>query len=149
MRLFQARAAMLKARRRKPYLRAPVSLDLASVELFFDVEVDPLRDVCYLHGFVERYQGNDATERFVAFFAEEPTPAAERDAFAAALDYLAAHDQAVIYYYSKYERTTYRKLQHRYPDICTPEDVERLFETARAVDLYADVVMQGDGMADT
>ena len=70
------------------------------------VEVDPLRDVCYLHGFVERCQGNDATERFVAFFAEEPTLAAERDAFAAALDYLAAHDQAVIYYYSKYERTT-------------------------------------------
>jgi predicted RecB family nuclease len=142
LRLFQARAAMLKASPPQPYLRAPVSLDFAPFELFFDVELDPLRDVCYLHGFVERYQGNDATERFVAFFAEDPTPTAERDAFAAALDYLGAHDQAVIYYYSKYERTTYRKLQNRYPDVCTPEDVERLFETARAVDLYADVVMQ-------
>ena len=142
LRLFQARAAMLKASPPRPYLRAPVSLDLAPLELFFDVEVDPLRDVCYLHGFVERHQGDNATERFVAFFAEEPMPAAERDAFAAALDYLAARDQAVIYYYSKYERTTYRKLQERYPDICTPEDVERLFEPARAVDLYGDVIMQ-------
>lgn len=103
LRLFQTRAAMLKASPPRPYLRAPVSLDLAPLELFFDVEVDPLRDVCYLHGFVERYQGNNATERFVAFFAEEPTSAAERDAFAAALDYLAAHDQAMIYYYSRWQ----------------------------------------------
>lgn len=142
LRLFQARAAMLKASPPKPYLRAPVSLDLAPLELFFDVEVDPLRDVCYLHGFVERQQGNNATERFVAFFAEEPTPASERDTFAAALDYLAARDEAIIYYYSKYERTAYRKLQVRYPDICTPEDIERLFEASRAVDLYGDVVMR-------
>jgi predicted RecB family nuclease len=113
LRLFQARAAMLKASPPRPYLRAPVSLDLSSLELFFDVEVDPLRDVCYLHGFVERHEDDNATERFVGFFAEEPMPAAERDAFAAALDYLAARDRAVIYYYSKYERTTYRKLQDR------------------------------------
>jgi hypothetical protein len=56
-RLFQARAAMLKALPPKPYLRAPVILDLFPLELFFDVEVDPLRDVCYLHGFVERHHG--------------------------------------------------------------------------------------------
>lgn len=142
LRLFHARAAMLKASPPKPYLRAPVSLDLAPLELFFDVEVDPFRDVCYLHGFVERQQGDNATERFVAFFAEEPTRAAERETFATVLDYLAARDEAVIYYYSKYERTAYRKLQVRYPDICTPEDIERLFEPPRAVDLYGDVVTQ-------
>jgi len=142
LRLFQARAAMLKATPPKPYLRAPVVLDLVPVELFFDVEVDPLRDVCYLHGFVERRGGDNATERFVAFFAEEATQAAERDVFAAALDYFASQPDAAIYFYSKYERTTYRKLQQRYPDICTPEDVERLFEPPRAVDLYGDVVLK-------
>jgi predicted RecB family nuclease len=142
LRLFQARAAMLKGSPPTPYLRAPVVLELAPVELFFDIEVDPLRDVCYLHGFVERRNGDNATEVFVPFFAEEPTPAAERDAFAAALDFLAARAEAVIYFYSKYERTTYRKLQQRYPDICTPEDVEGLFEAPRAVDLYGDVVLK-------
>jgi predicted RecB family nuclease len=142
LRLFQARAAMRKATPPKPYLRAPVSLDLAPVELFFDVEVDPLRDVCYLHGFVERRDEDNTTERFVPFFAEEATSAAERDAFARALDYFASHPNAAIYFYSKYERTTYRKLQQRHPDICTPEDVERLFEPPRAVDLYGDVVLQ-------
>lgn len=140
--LLQARAAMLKASPLKPYLRESVSLDLFPLELFFDVEVDPLRGICYLHGFVERQNGDNSTERFVSFFAEEPTRAAEREAFAAALDYLAARADAGIYYYSKYERTIYRKLQQKYPNICTPEDVERLFELPRAVDLYGDVVLK-------
>ena len=142
LRLFHARACMLKASPPKPYLRAPVILNLFPLELFFDVEVDPLRDVCYLHGFVERHHGDNATERFVSFFAEEATPAAECDAFAAALDYLSAHADGAIYFYSKYERTIYRKLQQKYPNICTPEDVERLFEPPRAVDLYGDVVLK-------
>jgi predicted RecB family nuclease len=140
-RLVQARAAMLKATPPKAYLREPVTLRIFPTELFFDVEVDPLRDICYLHGFVERRNGDNTTERFVAFFSEEVTPAAERDAFMGALDYLAAQSDAAIYYYSKYERTIYRKLQQKYPDVCTPEDVELLFEPARAVDLYGDVVL--------
>jgi predicted RecB family nuclease len=142
LRLLQARAAMLKASPPKPYLREPVALDLFPLELFFDVEVDPLRGICYLHGFVERRNGDNTTERYVSFLAEEPTPAAERDAFTAAFDYLAAHVDAAIYYYSKYERTIYRKLQQKYPDICTPEDLEGLFEPPRAIDLYGDVVLK-------
>jgi predicted RecB family nuclease len=142
LRQLQARAIMLKASPPQPYLREPVTLDVFPVELFFDVEVDPLRGICYLHGFVERHKGDNTTERFVSFLAEEPTPEAERNAFTAAFDYLAAHADAAIYYYSKYERTTYRRLQQKYPDICTPEDVERLFEPPRAVDLYGDVVLK-------
>ena len=140
LRQLQARAVMLKGSPPKAYLREPVTLDVSPLELFFDIEVDPLRGICYLHGFVERHNGDNATERFMPFLAAEPTPQAERDAFTAALDYLAAHAEAAIYYYSKYERTIYRKLQQKYPDICTPEDVEGLFEPPRAVDLYGDVV---------
>jgi predicted RecB family nuclease len=70
LRLLHARAVMLKDPSPKPYLREPVILDVLPLELFFDVEVDPLRGICYLHGFVE------PTERFVSFLAEEPTPAA-------------------------------------------------------------------------
>ncbi len=40
-----ARAKLLTAENGKPYLRAPVSLPAADVELFFDIEVDPMRDV--------------------------------------------------------------------------------------------------------
>jgi predicted RecB family nuclease len=139
-RQLQARAALLKGSPPKPYLRELVTLEVFPMELFFDIEVDPLRDICYLHGFVERHNGDNATERFMPFLAEEPTPQAERNAFTAAFDYLATRADAAIYYYSKYERTIYRKLQQKYPEICTPEDIERLFEPPRAVDLYGDVV---------
>ncbi|MCP1754028.1 MULTISPECIES: TM0106 family RecB-like putative nuclease [Bradyrhizobium] len=139
LRALHARAALLKRPDPKPYLRTPVSLPICSVELFFDVEVDPGRDVVYLHGVLER-QGSD--ERYVSFFADEPTPAAERDAFAAALAYFADRRDARTHYYSKYERSTYRRLQRKYPQVCSPEEVERLFDPARAVDLYGDVVMK-------
>jgi predicted RecB family nuclease len=141
-RALHARAAMLKSASPRPYLRQAITLSVFPIELFFDTEVDPLRGICYLHGFVERWNGDNRTERFVYFFAEEPTPAAEREAFGAALDYVASRAKAGIYYYSKYERTIYRKLQHKYPHICTPEDVERLFEPRRAIDLYGDVVLK-------
>ena len=71
LRLFHERAVMLSQPDPKPYLRAPISLRVAPVELFFDVEVDPLRDICYLHGFMERHDGRNETEKFVYFFAEE------------------------------------------------------------------------------
>ena len=97
----------------------------AELELFFDIEVDPMRDVCYLHGFIERRHRNNETERFIAFFADEPTAEAERQAFEAAWRYLRERQSYVMYYYSKYERTIYRKLREKYPDVCTEEELKR------------------------
>ncbi|MES2905492.1 MAG: TM0106 family RecB-like putative nuclease [Pseudomonadota bacterium] len=140
LRQFHARAVLLKHPRPTPYLRGPITLGSASLELFFDIEVDPMRDICYLHGIVERRNGDNNSERFISFFAEEETAQAERAAFAQAFAYLTAHSDCVIYYYSKYERTIYRKLQAKYPDVCNGEDIERLFDPARSIDLYFDVV---------
>ena len=99
-----------------------------------------MRDICYLHGFVVRKDGDTAGEQFVWFFADDATPEAERAAFAQAIEFFRTAQPAVTYYYSKYERTFYRKLQARYPDVCTSEEIETLFDPARAVDLYNDVV---------
>ena len=140
LRKFIERARLLDSSHPQPYLTAAVALPTAPLELFFDVEVDPMRDVCYLHGIVERRDGNNATERFVGFFAEVATPEAEKRAFAEAMEYFRTARPSVIYYYSKYERTIYRKLQARFPDVCTREKVEELFDPARAIDLYNDVV---------
>lgn len=126
----------------RPYLRAPVSLPVSERELFFDIEVDPMRDHCYLHGFVERIDGDSDGERFVAFFADEDSEEAEREAFAEAWRYFQESHPCAIYYYSKYERTIYRKLQQRYPEVCTAEEIEALFDPARAIDLYFDVVVK-------
>lgn len=140
LRTFHGRAVLLNTPGSKPYLKAPLSLPVSSVEFFFDIEVDPLRDLTYLHGIVERRNGDTASERFVAFFTDEETAEAEREAFAKAVAFLTSEPSATIWYYSKYERTLYRKLQARYPDVCDPEDIEALFDPTRAIDLYNDVV---------
>lgn len=137
-----ARAKLLSTKDAKPYLRAPVVLPAHERELFFDIEVDPMRDVCYLHGFVERRGGDNNTERFVSFFADAPTADAEKQAFAGAWRYMQDALPCAIYYYSKYERTIYRKLQRKYPDVCTEADIEKLFDPSQAVDLYFDVVLK-------
>lgn len=75
---FQARARLQKDPNARPYLKDSIQLPRMPVELFFDIEVDPMRDICYLHGFVERRNGDNGSERFVSFFADEPTEDAER-----------------------------------------------------------------------
>ena len=140
---FHVRAQLITAGdQARPYLREPVTLPRAELELFFDIEVDPMRDVCYLHGFIERRHRNNETERFVPFFADEPTAEAERRAFEAAWRYLRERQSGVMYYYSKYERTIYRKLREKYPDVCTEDELASLFDPGRAVDLYYDVVLK-------
>ena len=125
---FHTRARLLSTKDAKPILKAPIRLPVYDCELFFDIEVDPMRDICYLHGFVERNGSDNASEKFVAFFAEECTPASERNAFVGAWTYMRNKRPCAIYYYSKYERTLYRKLQAKYPDVCSANDIEELFD---------------------
>jgi predicted RecB family nuclease len=138
--LFQERAKMLCDPDAKPYLRAVVSLPQTDLEIFFDIEADPMNDIVYLHGFLERRGGDPATEVFTYFFADGDTAEAEREAFAQAIGWLLKRQHAAVYYYSKYERTMYRKLCQRHPEICPADEIEALFTPPRAVDLYYDVV---------
>ena len=140
LKTFHARAVLLTDPNAKPYLKAPIMLPVSDVEFFFDIEDDPLRDFTYLHGIVERRGGDTANERFIAFFTDDETPEAEREAFAQSVAYLNSVPSATIWYYSKYERTLYRKLQARYPDVCSADAIEALFDPATAIDLYNDVV---------
>ena len=135
---FKQRAALVMSSDPRPYLKQAVALPARDTEIFFDIEVDPLRDVCYLHGFVERRAGDNATERYIACFADDPTAEAEEAAFALAWAYLRGKSEAAVYYYSKYERTIWRQLQQKYPNVCTEEELEAFF--TNAVDLYFDVV---------
>jgi predicted RecB family nuclease len=141
LRTLHERAKLFGQFNPKPLLKAPIILPACARELFFDVEFDPLRDLCYLHGFIERTDGLDSTEGYTAFFVGGPTDECERDAFAQAMDYLRRSRPATLFYYSKYERAIYRKLQQRFPDVCSAHEIEELFRTPNAVDLYSDVVL--------
>ena len=142
LRKFHERAKLVKSPVPRPYLREPLALPLAETELFFDVEVDPMRDICYLHGFVERRVQDDNTERYIAFFADDITPEAEERAFADAWAYVLSVAPCTAYYYSKYERTTWRKLREKYPGVCTEADLEAFFDPSCSIDLYHDVVQK-------
>jgi len=137
---FQARAQLRKLSDGKPYLREQVSLPGAPIELFFDIETDPMRDICYLHGFVCRRQGETETEQYYSFFATAPNPEEEKKAFADAWSFVSASAPSVIYYYSPYERTIWRKLQQKYPGVISEGEIEALFAPGAAVDLYHGVI---------
>ena len=139
---FQQRAQLQLAADPAPYLTMPVSWPPAPVQLFFDIETDPMRDICYLHGFVIREAGSAAAKhaRFEGIFAAAATPGAERDAFAAAMQVFRRHGDALVIHYSRYERTEYRKLAGKYPDVASVAEVEALFAQPRAFDLYSDAV---------
>ena len=123
-----------------PYLKKPIPLPVAEKELFFDIEDDPMRDFCYLHGFVERLGGDNSTEQYNAFFADGISAEEEERAFAEAWQYISASQPCIIYYYSHHERTWWKKLQIRYPSVCSADDIKHMFSPEHSLDLYTDVV---------
>lgn len=138
---FRDRARLLRTPGATPYARQELGLTQGHREIHFDIETDPTRDtLVYLHGFLIREpDGAGFNERYHHIFAEAPDE--EGKAFAEAMRFLAADPEAHIYYYSKYERSSFRILAHRHPDVCSREDVDRLFDPSRATDLLFDVIM--------
>ena len=137
---FKARADLIKSNNAEPYLTEPIALPDPERELFFDIEDDPLHNFCYLHGFVERSNSDNNTEKYVAFFADDLSPEAEEQAFADAWRYIMENQPCTVYIYSKHERTTWRKLQSKYSSVCSEEEIETLFDPDNTIDLLHDVV---------
>jgi len=137
---FQERAMLLSKSGSKPYLKSRITLPDAPTELFFDIETDPLREICYLHGFLERRNGDNGSERYVAFFSNQPNEQEEKFAFYQAWEFIQKSMPCVIYYYSPYEKTQWKKLQEKYPEVMSEEDIVKMFNPEYAVDLYHDVV---------
>jgi len=133
---FQKRATLLSRPNSRPVIQGNLSLPESNVELFFDVETDPMRDICYLHGFWLRISQGEPQEAYFAFFADNPTDDEERDAFEQAVEFIRSHQPCLIYYYSKYERTIWRKLQQKYPDVITSMELESFFSAQNSVDLF-------------
>ncbi|HMA10241.1 MAG TPA: TM0106 family RecB-like putative nuclease, partial [Steroidobacteraceae bacterium] len=50
------------------------------------------------------------------------------------------HADALVVHYSRHERTEYRRLAAKYPQVATPGEIEALFTGPRSLDLYYDVV---------
>lgn len=133
---FRDRARLLRTPGGQLFARRPLGLRRYEREFHFDIETHPLLDgLVYLHGVLDV---RDGQETYVSFFAEDP--ADEGRVFADAWAFLQSDPDAHIFYYSKFERTSYRVLSDRYPDVCSREEVEALFSRSRATDLLGDAV---------
>ena len=137
---FQNRAILQIDTSAQPYVTESLSLPSAKTELFFDIETDPMRGLCYLHGFWERRGGPGGSELFVYFLAKSTAPDEEERAFKEAWEYIKQSRPCAIYYYSSYEKTNWRNLQERYPHVATREEIDGMFDHPDSVDLYYDVV---------
>jgi len=138
---FHSRAQLLSTPGATAYLKERVEFPINQKEVFFDIEADPMRGIVYLHGFVEREYARSDTAVFMPHFAAGIEPIHEETAFRDAWEYLTARVQdSTIYYYSKYERTEYKKLAAKYPAVCSAGEVESLFANPVMIDLYLDVI---------
>jgi len=119
----------------KPVFYEPIYFPEVEVELYLDIEDDPMRGIVYLHGIYEKM--NDK-ERFVSFVAKTTDEKGEKQAFKEVWDYLKSFEgkSHAVYYYSSHEKTTYKALAGLYPDIVTPEEVEAYFSQPYIIDLY-------------
>ncbi|MEW5894444.1 MAG: TM0106 family RecB-like putative nuclease [Candidatus Omnitrophota bacterium] len=135
------RAGLLASGKKDPLILQAFNLPQKPIEIFFDIETDPTQNILYLHGVVERRQ--DRRENvFYAFTARDVSDREERRAWADCWAYIRSlpKNDWAMYYYSKYERTQYRVLAAKYPDVASIEEVEWLFDPQRSIDLYYDVI---------
>lgn len=126
------------------HVKAPVlhtRLDLPQVptEVFFDIEDDPTQDFVYLHGVFER---SERGTRYLHFTARELTEEAEKMAWMDFWSYIGGLPEGdyAVYYYAPHEKTTYRGMQKKYPDLISEDKVEQFFGNPNVIDLYTSVV---------
>lgn len=141
LRRFAARARLMADPAAGPVIHVPLAMPGNNHAIDFDVEADPLRGLVYLHGF---WHETSTGSEFVHFFAETPDAAGERQAFADAVAHFRSHRHAHWFHYSAYERTAYRDLQRRHPEVCDEAEIEAIFAPERCTDLYAIIAAKTD-----
>jgi len=90
-------------------VRHRIDLPEADIELYFDIESDPLRDFDYLLGILRVENGK--TE-YIPFMAE--SPAQEPEMWLEFCDFIARHLDAPIYHYGHFEQEVLRRFATRY-----------------------------------
>jgi len=126
---------------KKPVFYNPIIFPKTSYELFFDIEDDPTQEFVYLHGIYQRKNGE---EKFIDFTAKEHTREAEKEAWGNFWKYINSlpKDDFSVYYYSPHEKSTYRRLQKKYPDVISVKDVNDFFDNPNVIDLYMKYILK-------
>lgn len=129
----------------------PIVFPKTPVELHIDIEADPTQDFVYMHGVVIRkvtdkkyhpYSRKDEDLEYRAFVTDEVSEASEEKALREFWNFIRTQKDYTVYHYSHYEKTVYRKLMQKYPDVVSEEELEAFFSPERCVDLYR--IVDGD-----
>ncbi|MFA6077457.1 MAG: TM0106 family RecB-like putative nuclease [Candidatus Paceibacterota bacterium] len=136
------RAQILKVSK-KPLIYGELDFPEVSHELFFDIEDDPTQEFVYMHGVYERTKER---ERYLHFTAHEITADAEKKAWGDFWTYVKSLPKGdfSVYYYSHHEKTTYSKMQKKYPEVISAKEVEEFFDNPNVIDLYQVVLKMTD-----
>ncbi|MEM6255415.1 MAG: TM0106 family RecB-like putative nuclease [Cyanobacteria bacterium P01_D01_bin.156] len=111
---------------------SPSDLPGAPIELYFDIEAAPDKDLVYLHGIlVVDTQTN--TETFIPLVAREPE--SEAAAWHQFQHVMAHYPDSPVYHFCPYEAQTVRRLAERYGSIV---DIDELL--SRFVDIHKRIV---------
>ncbi|MCG8364470.1 MAG: TM0106 family RecB-like putative nuclease [Pseudanabaenales cyanobacterium] len=95
----------------QPFPLLPADLPSADIELYFDIEAAPDKNLIYLHGvLVVDYQAK--TETFHSLVAEEPDQ--EQAAWEQFLSLVLNYPNAPIYHFCPYEAQTVQRLAEEY-----------------------------------
>ncbi len=93
----------------KHIVRQAIEFSESDVELYFDIESDPLRDLHYLFGVLEVQDGKSKYHSFVAAKPEE-----EEKAWRGFLEYISSRRDVPIYHWGWYELDVVRRLAEKY-----------------------------------
>ncbi len=117
----------------KIILRHPVTLPTAPLEIYFDIEGDPLTNVEYLFGFLVDDHKNEP--QYIPFIAEKPED--ERAMWRAFLDWmLTLPTNMVVFHYATYEKSRLSFLARKYAgDMSELDHVALGAFTGKLVDL--------------
>jgi predicted RecB family nuclease len=137
------RRARLYHIEKKAVLLKPIEFPKVTYELFFDIEDDHTQEFVYLHGVYEKHGGN---VRFLEFLATEVTDSAEKEAWQKFWDYIRTlpQDDMAVYYFAHHEKTTYKRMQKKYPDVISADEVVEFFDRPTVFDLYKVVQQHTD-----
>jgi len=109
MRLELLRDHAVALRNQTHAVRGRADFPASRVELFFDIESDPLRDFDYLFGVLKVEQGK---EEYISFLADYPDREGEN--WRAFAEFIESHHDAIIYHFGWYEQEVCRRLAAKY-----------------------------------
>lgn len=118
----------------EPVIHHGYKFPTGKVEIYFDIEDDPTRDLTYLYGMIEADDHGDW--RYHYFLAESPED--EEKTVREFWDYVSQASDAVFYVYSPKERSSLRRLMERYT--LDPAVYDQY--VGSEYDLYSDLVVK-------